>query len=61
MAPELNSMHYARVGVIIGRKKSSWAVFFGGFLCFFNVFIACFYCMFFDLFSIANADKRALP
>ena len=27
MAPELNSMHYARVGVIIGRKNSSWVVF----------------------------------
>ena len=28
---------------------------------FFNGFIACFYCMFFDLFSIANADRRAHP
>jgi len=46
MAPELNSMHYARVGVIIGRKNSSWAfllvVFYVFLMVLLRVFIVCF-------------------
>ncbi len=47
MAPDLNSMHYARVGVIIGRKNSSRHGFF-------NVFIEWFFIFFLLLMQIGE-------
>jgi len=55
MAPELNSMHYARVGVIIGRKNSSCH---GFLMVLLHVFIVCFLIYFPLLMQIGERIHR---